>query len=53
MKQRTIRKGFRVAAAILVAMLFSGLAGCMTNPATGERRFNLMSMDQEIQMGRE
>ncbi|TVR30651.1 MAG: peptidase M48 [Spirochaetaceae bacterium] len=53
MKQRTARKGFRVALAIVVAILFSGLAGCMTNPTTGERRFNLMSMNQEIQMGQE
>lgn len=53
MKQSTIRKGLRVAPAILVAFLFGGLAGCMTNPTTGERRFNLMSMDQEIEMGRE
>ncbi len=53
MKQITIRKGSRVAVAILVSILFSGLVGCMTNPTTGERRFNLMSMDQEIQMGRE
>ncbi|MCK4924176.1 MAG: M48 family metalloprotease, partial [Spirochaetes bacterium] len=29
------------------------LTGCATNPATGERHFNLFSESQEIQMGRD
>ncbi|HXW06323.1 MAG TPA: M48 family metalloprotease [Vicinamibacterales bacterium] len=29
------------------------LAGCATNPVTGEREFSLMSEEQEIQLGRE
>ena len=50
---KTLRRGSRVPVAILAAMLVGGLAACMSNPTTGERQFNLMSMDQEIQMGRE
>ncbi len=53
MKKNTLGNGFPTAGALLVVVLFSGLAGCMTNPTTGDRQFNLMSMDQEIQMGRE
>ena len=53
MKQTRFRTGFRIAAATLSAMVIMVLSACMTNPATGERRFNLMSMDQEIQMGQE
>ncbi len=53
MKNNAIARGVRTAGALVVVALFSGLAGCMTNPTTGERQFNLMSMDQEIQIGRE
>ncbi len=53
MKPKWIRTGLRFVVAALGALAIGGLSGCMSNPATGERRFNLMSMDQEIQMGRE
>lgn len=53
MKKNTIRIGFRTTGTLLVVFLLTGLAGCMTNPTTGERQFNLISMEQEIQMGRE
>ncbi len=53
MKKNTTGNGFRTAGALLVVVLLSGLAGCTTNPTTGDRRLNLISMDQEIQMGRE
>ncbi len=51
MKQRTARTVRRSTTRVLVAILFAGLTACMTNPATGERQFSLISMDQEIQMG--
>jgi predicted Zn-dependent protease len=40
----------------LFALILSSsliLGGCATNPATGERHFNLISESQEIQMGRD
>ncbi len=39
--------------AILIALLIGAVTGCQTNRATGESQFNLMSMDQEIAMGRD
>ena len=46
--------GIRFAMAILLATLAAGIAvGCISNPATGRRRLNLISMEQEIEMGRE
>jgi hypothetical protein len=35
------------------AALAFALAGCATNPATGEKQFSLISESQEIQMGRQ
>jgi predicted Zn-dependent protease len=46
----------RNAAAIASMMLASGLCllpACATNPATGQRQFNLMSEAQELQLGQE
>lgn len=40
-------------AACLAGLAGWGLAGCQTVAATGERRLNLISESQEIQMGRE
>lgn len=53
MKKKKIAKGIKTAGVLFLVIMLSSLAGCMTNPTTGERRFNLMSMDQEIEMGRE
>ena len=53
MKQRTALSVRRSTIWVLVAILVAGLTACMTNPATGERRFSLISMDQEIRMGSE
>lgn len=44
----------RTTMAILLATVAAAMAlGCASNPATGRRRFNLISMEQEIRMGRE
>lgn len=53
MKQAIIRRSIWVAAIILAAVLFGGLSACQTNRTTGEQQFNLMSMEQEIEMGRD
>ena len=37
----------------VLVVLAAALAACQTNPATGSRQFNLMSMRQEIELGRE
>lgn len=37
----------------VLALLLVSLASCATNPATGARQFNLMSVEQEIELGRE
>jgi predicted Zn-dependent protease len=53
-KQKLIRKVFRGVAILFVAVLLgSGPAACQTNRTTGAQQFNMISMDQEIQMGRE
>src|SRR5688572_15388738 len=38
--------------AILVVLLVA-MAGCATNPATGERQISLVSSGQEVEMGRQ
>ncbi len=38
---------------VLPVLLAASLAGCATNPATGERELSLMSEAQEIQLGQE
>ncbi len=53
MKKRTASSVQRSTTWVLATILFAGLTACMTNPATGERQFTLISMDQEIQMGSE
>jgi hypothetical protein len=40
-----------VGAVVVVTCL--GLAGCATNPATGERQLSLVSESQEVQLGRQ
>jgi predicted Zn-dependent protease len=39
------------ALAAIVALTLPWLAGCETNPATGESMFSLMSREQEQQIG--
>jgi predicted Zn-dependent protease len=49
------RKMFHASAwvhAILVVLLVA-MAGCATNPATGERQISLVSSGQEVEMGRQ
>ena len=43
----------RTHGAALAFLLIGGVAGCATNPATGEREISLIGESQEIQMGRE
>ena len=45
-----IRRHVLTAAALAVSMLLP-LAGCVTNPATGDQSLNLLSEEQEIQIG--
>ncbi len=39
--------------AVLILAVAGAVNGCVTNPATGETQFSLISRDQEIQMGAE
>jgi predicted Zn-dependent protease len=43
----------RTGTAVVIALLITAVGACQTNRATGESQFNLMSMDQEIEMGRD
>lgn len=43
-------RGFELTGCVVLAVM---MAGCATNPATGERQLSLISRDQEIAMGRE
>lgn len=38
---------------LLLAPMILGLEGCVTNPATGENEFSLLSRAEEIELGRE
>lgn len=48
-------KGYKASAPIhvVLAVLFAFMAGCATNPATGERQISLVSSGQELEMGRQ
>ncbi|MDH3638211.1 MAG: M48 family metalloprotease [Gammaproteobacteria bacterium] len=46
------KKRFRTAG-LAIALLYTALYGCATNPVTGESDFVLMSEEQEIQLGRQ
>ena len=41
------------AAHVVMAVLVAMVAGCATNPATGERQISLVSSGQELEMGRQ
>src|SRR3954470_8840091 len=46
----------RMKSSILLAAVYAGthvLAGCATNPVTGQRQISLVSQSQEIQMGQQ
>ncbi len=45
--------GRSVVAGVLGVMMGAGSGGCSTNPATGRSQLNLLSRQQEIQMGTE
>ena len=42
-----------VSAALCLVLAIAGLSGCTTNPATGRTQLNLLSMEQQIALGRE
>jgi predicted Zn-dependent protease len=42
-----------LAAALLVGGAAAALAGCKTNPATGERNFMLLSEEEEVEIGQQ
>lgn len=39
--------------AMMLIVIASAVSGCVTNPATGEKEFSLMSREQEIQLGQQ
>ncbi len=43
----------RMAAAAIAVVSVAGIAGCATNPVTGQRQISLISQSQEIQMGQQ
>ena len=49
-KRYFIRKSFLL---YLVCFLYLCIAGCATNPVTGQSQFMLVSEEQEVQMGKE
>ena len=48
----TIRTSFPVTATLVAALWAAGV-GCVTNPATGQRKLRLISTEQEIALGRQ
>lgn len=46
-------KRFRWHAAVVLLVAVVGLGGCVTDPVTGEKKLDLMSRDQEIQLGQQ
>lgn len=52
MKIKSIARGFLLRSSLIV-LLITFLSGCPKNPATGERQFNIVSTEQEIELGKE
>ena len=50
-RARRARVRRRVGVGLLPALALAAVAGCSTNPATGEKELNLVSESQEIAMG--
>ena len=48
---RQTRVGLRAGRRIVAALALATVAGCSTNPATGQKELNLVSESQEIAMG--
>jgi predicted Zn-dependent protease len=44
---------FRGRLGLVLVVLMVGLAGCVTDPVTGQQKLSFMSRDQEIQLGQE
>ncbi len=43
----------RLVTALVLAATLAGLSGCVTNPATGRKQFNVLSTRQEVNLGEE
>lgn len=53
---RTVSRPLTIRGAIAATLLFGFIgwaAGCVTNPATGENEFSLLSREQEVELGRQ